>query len=222
MKKSIKFFAKITCTLLALCLTTTGCAYGQQGKTPPSTEASEVIAVETVSDPMPVSIALGNDWCYLRFNLTRERLEDLAEEANNIITLSLPSLTPNGNAFSIDITSEDVEQSLQLLDKHPEQQSVNLIKEISTDALTTLDKPDRNLHYVYYLLTEDDVTRMLDYLQTVGADTVLLRQRLDINDDRVAELHLDGLALIKCLEILHNTDQDYVVYICPVEVPEFI
>jgi hypothetical protein len=61
---------------------------------------------------------------------------------------------------------------------------------------------------------------MLEGLQATNADTVILHQRLDIVGDDIAEFHIHASALLKCLEILHTTDQTYVVYICQVETPE--
>lgn len=227
MKNSFKLPVKIACGILSVfCLTTiSGCAYGQspQGTTKP---LSEVISVETVSDPMPANIALGDGWCYLRYNLTREQLEALAdttpEDSSEVISLSLPNCTPDDNPFYINITPDDITQSLRLLDQHPEQMSINLIKELPTDAIENLEKPNKNLHYVYYLLTEGDVIRMIDGLETAGSDTIFLRQRLNITSDDIAEFSLQLSMLYKCLEILQTTDQPYVVYITQVEAPEVI
>lgn len=214
------FFAKITATLLLTCLTLTGCTHGQQGTIPEDSpeETSEVIAVETVSDPMPVNVSLGDGWCYLRFNLTRERLEELAS-SDESITLCLPNCTPDDNAFNIHITQEDVTRSLQLLDNNPEQQSVNLIKSLSIDALNSIDKPQEGLYIVYYLLTIDDVLRMLDNMRATGSDTLFLRQRLDIEGDDIAEFHLSYFMLTECLEIMCSNEQSFVPYICPIDPP---
>jgi len=203
---------------------TTSCAYGQpsQGTTEP---LSEVVSVETVSNPLPANIALGDDWCYLRFNLTREQLEELdhtTNDATEVITLSLPNCTPDDDPFYINITPDDVKQSLQLLDKNPEQAAINFIKELPTDALKDIDSPSGNFHFVYYLLTEDDVTRMIDDLQTAHSDMLFIRQRLNIANDDIAELSFPLSMLYKCLEILQTTDQTYVVYITHVEIPEVI
>lgn len=225
------FFAKSICTLLTLCLALTGCAHNQQKGTVaevPETTAtdaspegiSEVVAVETVSIPMPANIALGDDWCYIRFNLTREELNELADTTDNDdITLSVPSCTPGGDDFCMNITKEDVTKSLQLLDANPGQLSVNLIKPLSSDIPKSMGETEDDLYYIFYLLTQDDVLRMLDALQLTNSNILVLKQRLDVESDKLAMVKLEYSALVQCLEILNSTDQTCIPYVCPVNPP---
>ena len=142
----MKTFTKLSvlCMLLIFCLAIAVCAYRQGTRT--TKIASEVIAVETFSDLMSANIALGNNWCYFRFNISREELlvtaNDLRDDVkgtNRSISLALPGNTPEDSPFYINITYDDIEKSLQLLDEHPEQTSVNWVKELSTDALKDLE-----------------------------------------------------------------------------------
>lgn len=222
MNKSTKFFISMTYGII-LCLATCGCARS----TPATTEPiSEVIAVETLSDQVPANVVLGDDWCYFRFNLTRDHLEEIAKtistHTNEEISLSLPGCTPDNDAFYINITYADIEKSLHLLDKYPEQQSVNLIKEMPIEALDGIEKPEANLLFVYYLLTENDITRMLNGLQESNASTVILRQRLNIQNDDIAEFELAGPVLVQCYKLLRESNHPYVIYICQVEAPQII
>lgn len=225
MNKSSKFFSKIFCGII-LCLATCGCAKIEQEATGSAAEirvttpSSEVIAVETVSDQVPANVALGDDWCYFRFNLNREQLTEIAdtidEHPEGEITLSLPDCTPDDDPFFIKISHEDVKRSLKLLEKYPEQESVNLIKAMPADTLANFEEPEAGLHYVYYLLTKDDIARMLVYLQDVGADTLILSQRLNINDDNLAEFRIQQSMLQECVRIFQQTGQPYIVYVCQV------
>ncbi len=193
-----------------------------------STKAtSEVVAVEVISDQVPTNIALGDDWCYLRFNLTKDQLERIEQTTADYpdkrsIALSLPECTPENDVFYINITQDDIVESLKLFEKYPDQKSVNLIKNLPIAALDSLEKPEPNMHFVYYLLTENDVDRMLSDLETHNSNALFIRQRLRVDDDNIAEFKVSSLVLQQCLEVFELSEQPYVVYICSVAAPTVI
>lgn len=173
---------------------------------------------EVITDDFTLSsLTVSESGCYLRLNVTLSLLEDLKQTANGErIIIHLDETDPDPN-YDIELEPEVADKLISIFKTYRQCHSLNLVKALPEGTIAWQNEVPRDEYCVATFFNAEDLTFMLDELESHRANWLMIYRRLTPGDGRLAELPFAQDELIAAYYGLQSSGKPYMVIMTTVE-----